>query len=124
MANKRILVVEDEPITLMDEVETLHELGYELAGSAFSGEIAIELAESTRPDVVLMDILLSTRMSGLDAGKEIQRRFNIPIVFVSAWGKDDNSELQTNCPPKGIRFVVKPFEKEQLAAAIEEVLAE
>lgn len=123
MNNPRILVVEDEPITLINHVEILVELGYKTAGSAFSGEVAIELAERVRPDVVIMDIMLATSMSGLEAGQKIHSRFGIPIVFVSAWGQqvDEGSE---SSPPLGVRFIVKPFEKEQLAAAIEAVLAE
>ncbi len=124
MTQKRVLVVEDEPITLMDEVATLQDLGYVLVGSALSGESAIEIAATERPDVVLMDIMLMTKMSGAEAADEIRRRFGTPVVFVTALGKQEDFDSGKIIPPKGIRYIVKPFDKVQLAAAIEAVLAD
>jgi hypothetical protein len=118
------LVVEDEPITLMDEIMALQDLGYVLAGSALSGEVAIQIAEEERPDVILMDIMLLTSMSGVVAADEIRRRFGTPVVFVSALGDQDAFDSGRIIPPKGVRYIVKPFDKVQLAAAIEAVLAD
>ncbi len=123
MGSKRILIVEDEPITLMNEIAVLKELGYVLAGTAMSGEVAVELTEKERPDVVLMDIVLSSGMDGVAAAEEIRRRFGTPVVFVSALGKQEEFAL-SGPAPKGIRYVVKPFSREQLVAAIEAVLAD
>jgi len=124
MGRIRVLVVEDEPITMMDEVATLQDLGYEIAGSALSGEAAVEVAEAERPDVVLMDIILLTKMSGADAADEIRRRFGTPVVFVSALGRQEDFDSGKITPPKGVRYIVKPFDKVQLATAIEAVLAD
>ncbi len=124
MSPVRVLVVEDEPITMMDEVSILQELGYELAGSALSGEAAVDMAIAERPDVVLMDIMLMTKMSGAEAADEIRRRFGTPVVFVSALGNQADFDSGKIVPPKGVRYIVKPFDKAQLAAAIEAVLAD
>jgi len=58
MTKKRILIVEDEPITALDEQETLEELGYQVVGVADTGEDAVAKAKELKPDLVLMDITL------------------------------------------------------------------
>ena len=58
MTEGRILIVEDEHIVAMGIKRMLKSLGYTVTGVASSGEDAISKAESTFPDVVLMDIML------------------------------------------------------------------
>jgi len=53
-------------------------LGYTVTGVASSGEDAISKAESTFPDVVLMDIMLKGDMDGVEAAGEIRGRFDVP----------------------------------------------
>jgi CheY-like chemotaxis protein len=119
-ATKRVMIVEDEVITLMDEIEVIHSLGYKVVGSAFSANSAIEVADQTRPDVVLMDIMLADQSSGLTAALEIKRRFDIPIIFVSAIGNKNSFSHSSNMPDNS-RYIVKPYTRQEFADAIEAV---
>lgn len=118
MTKKRILIVEDEPITAMDERQILIGLGYEIAGVATSGEEAVRMAKETKPDLVLMDVLLDSFSHGINVAKEIKDLYDIPIVVVSAvLGKErPNSPLFD--PETGFGFISKPFAKQDLEKEI------
>jgi CheY-like chemotaxis protein len=79
MKTIQILVVEDERIVADDIKMSLQRLGYVVSGMASSGEEAVKKAESMQPDLVLMDIVLEKKMSGIEAASIISSRFNIPI---------------------------------------------
>ncbi len=120
MTGRKILVVEDHPITGMNEMAILRELGYDVIGIAFSGEDAISRADEDKPDVVLMDIKLIGEMDGREAARKIKEQFCIPVVFVTGLG--DKEASKSAVPPEGYGYVVKPFTKAELSAAIENVL--
>ena len=75
MPEARILIVEDEAITALDERETLEEMGYEVVGIVDTGEAAIEKTGELQPDVVLMDITLKTEMTGQEAAWQIREKY-------------------------------------------------
>ncbi len=122
MTKKRILVVEDEPITAMTEQGMLKKLGYEVTGVALSGERAIEMAGKDMPDLVLMDIKLIGEMDGLEASLRIQELHQIPVVYVTAFGDKEASKLLKNAPPAGIGYIVKPFTEDELKGEIERLI--
>ncbi len=83
MTKKRILIVEDQGITAMDEQQIMRDLGYEVTGIAMTGEVAVEQAGRDRPDLVLMDIILAGEMDGREATEKIWELYQIPVVFVT-----------------------------------------
>ena len=85
MAEGRILIVEDEHIVAIGIKRMLKGLGYTVTGVASSGEDAISKAESTFPDLVLMDIMLKGELDGVEAAKEIKERFDVPVVYLTAY---------------------------------------
>jgi two-component system, response regulator PdtaR len=80
----RILIVEDEFFISLDTKALLKGLGHTVVAIAVSADEAVRLAEKERPDLVLMDIRLIGARDGIDAAAEIQRRFAIPSIFVTA----------------------------------------
>lgn len=116
MKHYKILIVEDEKITALDLKMTLEELGHQVAGSTGMAEKAIDLVEKLNPDLVLMDIQLEGAMPGTEAASIIHQRFGIPIVFLTAY-TDDNT-LDDACRSLAYGYMVKPFEKREVAAAI------
>jgi CheY-like chemotaxis protein len=122
MIKKRVLIVEDQAITAFDESQIMRELGYEVTGIAMSGEDAIMQSHRDLPDVILMDIKLNGDMDGREASLKIQKRDNIPVVYVTAYG-DKNLSVSGKFPiPDGIGYIVKPFSKEELKSEVERVL--
>jgi CheY-like chemotaxis protein len=100
----------------------VRELGYEVTGIAMSAEDAIIPSHRDLPDVILMDIKLNGDMDGREATLEIQKRDNIALVYVTAYG-DKNVSVSRKFPmPDGIGYIVKPFSKEELESEVERVL--
>jgi len=95
----------------------LHELGYTVAGSTGSGEGAIELAEQTQADVVLMDIHLSGSLDGVETARRLWERFQIPVVYVTAYADAATLEEVKTTEPYG--YVVKPFRPDDIHVALQ-----
>ena len=100
-AKHRVLVVEDELIVARDIGLQLTELGYSLAGTARTGEQALELAAELRPDLVLMDIQLAGDMDGIAAARLIRANCSVPVVFLTAFAADDVLERAKLTEPFG-----------------------
>jgi len=117
MANERIMVVEDLPVIGLDIANRLEGLGYVASPVVPSGEEAINWAEETQPDLVLMDIKLKGNMDGIEATEQIRKRFNIPVVYVTAYADEQTLQRAKVTEPFG--YLLKPFEDRELRAAIE-----
>ena len=114
---KRILVVEDETIVSLDLQNSLKILGYKVVGAASNGPEAIAKAESTRPDLVLMDIILKGDMDGVQTAEAIHARLNVPVIFLTACA--DETTLQRAKVTEPFGYMIKPFEERELHSHIE-----
>ena len=85
MAKARIMIVEDEMIVAGDIKKTLQDKEYEVSSVVSSEEEAIKKAEADNPDLVLMDIVLKGEMDGIETAKQIRSRFNIPVLYLTAY---------------------------------------
>jgi signal transduction histidine kinase len=113
----RVLIVEDEAIVALDLQHQLEQLGYVVCGMAGSGPKAIRKAEETRPDLVLMDVKLRGTMDGVEAAEELRARFDLPVVFLTAYADDAMLERVKATGPFG--YLLKPFEGRELRVTIE-----
>lgn len=113
-------MVEDEQIVALDLVERLSRMGHEVPAAVASAEEAIEAAERLRPDLVLMDIKLRGKMDGIDAAESIRRRFDIPVVYLTAFADDRTLERAKTTEPFG--YILKPFQERELHVVIEVAL--
>ena len=119
---KRILIVEDEPMTSITQQKIVQNLGYEVTGVALSGEVAVQRAGADKPDLVLMDIKLMGDMDGREATSKIQEMYQIPVVYVTAFGDKETSKSLKTPPPEGIGYIVKPFTEEELESEIKRLI--
>ncbi|MFQ5781204.1 MAG: PAS domain S-box protein [Nitrospiria bacterium] len=117
MAKKKILVVEDQNVVGMDIELILERLGYDIPAVVSSGEEAVQKMEETKPDLVLMDIMLTGKMDGVEAAKQISARFNIPVVYATAYA--DEATLQQAKMTRPYGYIVKPLDERDLYATIE-----
>ena len=110
----RILVAEDETLIRMDLVEMLREAGYEVVGEATNGQEAIELAESLRPDIAILDVKMPV-LDGISAAEQI---INIaPVLMLTAYSQRDLVERARDAG--AMAYVVKPFTINDLVPSIE-----
>lgn len=120
MSKGRILIVEDEDIVALGIQSNLERLGYEVVGRVGTGPEALALAESARPDLVLMDVMLEGCMDGIDAAGELHERYNLPVVYLSAATDAKTLDRAKRTDPFG--YITKPFREHELALAIEVAL--
>ncbi len=117
MASPRVMIVEDDPVIKNVEKWRLLNLGYEIAGEAETGEDALSVISKTRPDIVLIDIMLKGEMDGIETARKIKKDYNIPVIFVSAHSDEAIISRIKDVGSEG--FIKKPFEDDDLRIAIE-----
>jgi two-component system, response regulator PdtaR len=117
MSNTKIMLVEDEVIVAADVRHRLEGMGYQVTGIVDKGEDAIEKAGETRPNLVLMDIVLKGEMDGIEAAQKIRELYDIPIIYLTAYSDEKTLERAKITEPFG--YVLKPFEDREIQSAIE-----
>jgi DNA-binding response OmpR family regulator len=115
---RNILLVEDEESITVPLSEALRREGFEpqVAGTAAA---ALELAKSTDPDLVLLDVMLPDG-SGFDVCRELRARSRVPIIMLTARG--DEADRVAGLEAGADDYVVKPFSAREVAARIRAVL--
>jgi PAS domain S-box-containing protein len=113
----QILVVEDEIVVAESLRNQLESLGYDVPAIVAFGDAAIEKAGETRPDLILMDIKLAGGVDGIEAAEQIYSRFDIPVVYLTAFA--DNETLQRARITEPFGYILKPFRVEDLRINIE-----
>jgi CheY-like chemotaxis protein len=117
MLKKRILIVEDEALTVLALKHELADLGYDIAGDAGTAADALRAAEEHRADLVLMDIQLDGGVSGVAAAAAIRGHLGIPVVFLTAHASAGTVARAVESGAFG--YLLKPYTASELKAAIE-----
>jgi PAS domain S-box-containing protein len=120
MYKKNILVVEDEGLVAKDIQLSLEDMGYNVVNTVSTGEEAIELIEMSNPDLVILDIVLKGEMNGIDTAKEILKKYDVPLIYLTAYGDRDTVKMARETKPLG--YIVKPYKQEDLYSTIEVAL--
>ncbi|HTS20019.1 MAG TPA: response regulator [Verrucomicrobiae bacterium] len=116
----RVLIADDDGLTLMVLRKVLVAMGHTVVGEAGDGEQAVALALETSPDLVILDIRMP-KMDGLEAARQIRDERGTPIIILSAHSE---AGLGSQAVGAGVNaYLVKPFTSEQLKPAIELALA-
>jgi CheY-like chemotaxis protein len=117
MERARVLVVEDENLVAKDLDFRLKKLGYDVTDIVHTGEDALSAVEETEPDLILMDIRLSGDIDGIDTASILMERFDIPVVYLTAYSDDKTLARAKVTGPFG--YILKPFEERELRSSIE-----
>ncbi|MBL0921134.1 MAG: response regulator [Phycisphaerales bacterium] len=112
----RILVADDEYLVALDIVSQLGACGYTSVGPAPSGNEAVRLARSTRPDLALLDVRMPDG-DGISAARTIFGELGIPVVMLSAY--TDEATLKAARGAGVFAYLVKPAHANQLKATLE-----
>ncbi|HET9996067.1 MAG TPA: response regulator, partial [Nocardioides sp.] len=96
--------------------EMLAEEGFDVVGQAGDGELAVTLAETERPDLVILDVKMPV-LDGIAAAERIAGQRIAPVVMLTAFSQRDLVERARDAG--AMAYLVKPFSQSDLAPAIE-----
>ena len=117
MANRKILIVEDDYAVAKDIEEKLETLGYTVLPTVSAGVQAIAKVAEMRPDLILIDTGLEGEMDGIEVAREIYNRFEIPVIYLTDYVNEDL--LKKVRTTRAFGHVFKPYGIEQLQLSIE-----
>ena len=112
-----ILVTEDEAIVRKDIERCLSNLGHNVVAATDNGLDAIKLANKTKPDLCLMDIMIKGEMTGIEAAVEIKKNAEVPVIFLTAYADESTLSEAKIAEPHG--YILKPFKDSDIQAAVE-----
>jgi CheY-like chemotaxis protein len=113
-----VLIIEDEPVIAADIEALVRELGHRVVDVAATRSEAVGAVQSKTPGLVLADIQLADGSSGIDAVKDILARYDVPVIFITAFPE----RLLTGERPEPTFLITKPFQPETVKAAIGQAL--
>ena len=120
---KKILVVDDEPISRIMLRKQLETNGYEVS-EAEDGAVGLEKARNTIPDLIILDVMLP-KMDGYKVARLLkfdQKYMNIPIVLLTA--RCQPTDRETGMEVGGDAYLIKPFKPEEMLAIVARLLSE
>jgi two-component SAPR family response regulator len=110
---KRILIVEDEPLTAFDNENILADAGYEIVATVDDLDEALDVLQREKVDLVLSDVRLRRQQTGIQLAKAAKER-GVPTMFATGHPYPGASEIAVGC-------LLKPYSERQLTKAIETV---
>ncbi|MDM8520099.1 response regulator [Anaerolineales bacterium HSG6] len=116
----KILIAEDDYLVSMMIKGLLEQIGYTVIGEAVNGEEAVEMTESLKPSIVLMDVRMPG-MNGIEATKLIYERCPTPVVMLTAY---ESSELVEQATEAGAgAYLTKPLNMQEVTRSISIAMA-
>jgi CheY-like chemotaxis protein len=108
---KRILIVEDEPLTAFDNENMLSDAGYEIVATVDDFDEALQVLEAEEVHLVLSDVRLRSQQNGIDLARHARER-NIPTLFATGHAYPNAGSVAVGC-------LTKPYSERQLLKAVE-----
>lgn len=116
-SNISILIVEDDPIIAADLTYSIQDLGYSPYPALRNADDTLLILKNVKPDCILMDVTLEGKMDGIRLAEEINKIYNIPIIFLTAHHDKNTIERIKRVHPSA--YLVKPLEVHTLQTSIE-----
>jgi CheY-like chemotaxis protein len=113
-----VLIIEDEPMILMQLEDLVSSLGHDICGTATTRTEAVRTVTENRPGLILADIQLADGSSGLDAVADILALGSVPVIFITAYPE----RLLTGDRAEPTYLVTKPFREQTVKASISQAL--
>jgi PAS domain S-box-containing protein len=112
-----VLVVEDDPVMAGMIRNFLTKSEYRIAGMVTTGEEAVKMAGSSKPDLMLMDVHLDGEMDGIEAAHLIWSQFHIPVVYLTSSADDETIYRAASSEAYG--YLQKPVREKVLSSTIQ-----
>jgi two-component system KDP operon response regulator KdpE len=119
MTEARVLVVDDEPKLVRLVREVLTATGYAVMYTG-SGENAVEMTALEKPDLILLDIVLSGVMDGYEVARRVREFSDVPIIMLTAKARE--SDLLHGFDVGADDYLTKPFSSKELLVRVRAVL--
>ncbi len=114
----KFLIAEDEFLIAMELKRQIEEMSYEVTSLVSTALEAITQTETDKPDIILMDVMLSGSLNGIEAARIISYKSNIPVIFLT---NDDNfPQINLNTNSEIIR---KPVDTQALYQTIKDLIS-
>lgn len=114
---KSILIVEDENLIASSIKSILRNLGYLKTYISGSGVNALKIIEEKHPDLILADIILEGKMSGIELAQQVKKKYSIPVIFVTAYSDEGTVNKAKLAEPYG--YITKPIQQKDLKIAVD-----
>ena len=120
MPQKKILIVEDEPIIAMELQESLQAAGYLVPEIVRNADDVLSSVMKNNPDLIIMDIYLKSFIDGIDAAQRVKMIRHVPVIFLTAYPNETIRKKAMGINPEA--YLLKPVQDEELHQNIKEVL--
>jgi len=119
---KNIVIVEDEMIEARVLASLFTQEGFNVQDIIISGEDLIEKLRSgdLKPDLITMDIFLTDDMTGIETTKIINKEFDIPVIYISAYSDHETMQKLNKTEYEG--FVLKPYDDDTIIEIVKKIL--
>ena len=115
----RVMIIEDEAIIALDIAAILREMGHNVTGIAGTRAEAVALAQQQGTELILADIQLADKSSGIDAVNDILVNFpDLPVIFITAFPE----RLLTGTRPEPAFLITKPYTEDQIRSAVSQAM--
>lgn len=115
--NLKIGIVEDDQLTAEMIKNTLSGYGYDSPPSVGTYLKAVKMIKKESPDLLLIDICLDGKRDGVDLGQTINKKYQVPFIFITSHTNKEVVERAKNVYPQA--YLTKPFTAEELKCALE-----
>ncbi|EPR39845.1 response regulator receiver protein [Desulfovibrio sp. X2] len=120
-ASPVVLIVEDESVTAMFVKLMLQRLGAHAVATAASGEEALEMAESLKPTLAVLDICLGEGIDGIETARRLKESHAVEVVFLSAYS---DAEIRSRAMAVGpLAYLLKPLDVDRLQDVLQTLRA-
>lgn len=113
----RVLIVEDNPLIAEDIATYLDQIDYEVLGIAYDKEMALDALVHHSPDAAILDVNLGDNLDGIEIGKLINEKYQIPFLYLTSYANREILDLLKPTRPYG--YIVKPFDEKDLLTGLE-----
>lgn len=114
------MVVEDKAIVALDIKRFLIRQGYKNTKYYLNGTDALNAIKNNKPDIALLDVILTDEISGIDIAREL-KKLSVPFIIISALSNPDHREEVTNLNPEAI--FSKPVNLNDVLNAVSRIIA-
>lgn len=121
MAKIRVYIVEDEPLIAATIESSLIKEGFEVVGHADNiGDAFFEI-DDVKPDLVFLDITMDGKQRGIELGRKLNSKTNIPFIYLTSHSDKKTVEEAGATNPSG--YLLKPFKSKDLKVAVDFALS-